>query len=56
MLDWTGDTQVTAHLTSGSAGGARMTIVQIDTETGAVRVRDRYTVLRDSFVFAACGG
>ncbi|MFC5832728.1 hypothetical protein [Nonomuraea insulae] len=56
MLDWTGDTQVTAHLTSGSSGGTRMTIVEIDTETGAVRTRDRYTVLRDSFVFAACGG
>ncbi|MFI6175322.1 hypothetical protein ACIA8R_07260 [Nonomuraea sp. NPDC051191] len=53
MIDWTGDTQVTLHLVSGSS---RMTIVQIDTGTGAVRVRDRYTVLKDTFVFAACGG
>ncbi|WP_155126489.1 hypothetical protein [[Actinomadura] parvosata] len=56
MLDWTADDQVTAHLTSDASGTTRMTIVQIDTETGAVRVRDRYTVLPDSFVFAACGG
>ncbi|MFB9203337.1 hypothetical protein ACFFV7_19230 [Nonomuraea spiralis] len=53
MIDWTGDTQVTLHLVSGSS---RMTIVQIDTETGAVRIRDRYTLLKDTFVFAACGG
>ncbi|TYB52945.1 hypothetical protein FXF51_50095 [Nonomuraea sp. PA05] len=56
MLDWTGDTQVTAHLASDVSGSTRMTIVQIDTATGTVRVRDRYTVLRDSFFFAACGG
>ncbi|MFI7420733.1 hypothetical protein [Nonomuraea sp. NPDC049684] len=53
MIDWTGDTQVTLHLVSGSS---RMTIVQVDTGTGAVRVRDLYTVLKDSFIFAACGG
>ncbi|MEV4111313.1 hypothetical protein [Nonomuraea sp. NPDC049695] len=53
MVDWTGDTQVTLHMLSG---GDRMTIVQIDTETGAVKVRDRYTTLKDTFVFAACGG
>jgi hypothetical protein len=57
MIDWTGDTQVTLHLTGGGGSGAtRMTIVQIDTETGAVKIRDRYSVLKDSFVFAACGG
>ncbi|MGP4098532.1 hypothetical protein [Nonomuraea sp. KM90] len=56
MLDWTGETQVTAHLAGHSSGATRVTIVQIDTVTGQVRVRDRYTVLRDSYVFAACGG
>ncbi|QFY11015.1 hypothetical protein GBF35_34395 [Nonomuraea phyllanthi] len=56
MIDWTGDTQVTLHLTRHRSGGDTMTIVQIDTETGAVRVRDRYTMLKDTFVFAACGG
>ncbi|MFC4009382.1 hypothetical protein ACFOY2_19270 [Nonomuraea purpurea] len=56
MIDWTGDTQVTLHLTREVSGSTRMTIVQIDTETGAVKVRDRYTPLKDSFVFAACGG
>ncbi|MEV1177511.1 hypothetical protein [Nonomuraea sp. NPDC049784] len=53
MVDWTGDTQVTLHLLTGDNG---MTIVQIDTETGAVKVRDKYTMLKDTFVFAACGG
>ncbi|MER6949384.1 hypothetical protein ABT294_35775 [Nonomuraea sp. NPDC000554] len=52
MVDWTGETQVTLHLQNGST----ITIVQIDTETGAVRQRDRYTFLKDTFVFAACGG
>ncbi|MCK2216883.1 hypothetical protein MF672_024265 [Actinomadura sp. ATCC 31491] len=56
MVDWTGDAQVTAHMSRATSKGTRMTIVQIDTATGAVRVRDRYTVLKDSFVFAACGG
>jgi DNA-binding beta-propeller fold protein YncE len=52
-IDWTGDRQVTLHLTT-QAG--RMNVVQIDTGTGAVRLRDRYTVLKDSLVVAACGG
>ncbi|MEU6724472.1 hypothetical protein ABZ917_12260 [Nonomuraea wenchangensis] len=56
MVDWTGAAQVTAHLADSGAKGTAMTIVRIDTETGAVTVRDRYTVLKDSFVFAACGG
>ncbi|MEV4550020.1 hypothetical protein ACI2LC_03870 [Nonomuraea wenchangensis] len=56
MVDWTGATQVTVHLATSGRKGTAMTIVRIDTETGAVTVRDRYTVLKDSFVFAACGG
>ncbi|MET7331519.1 hypothetical protein [Nonomuraea sp. NPDC005650] len=56
MVDWTGDTQVTLHLVQYLDGGNKMTIVQIDTETGAVKVRDRYRMLKDMFVFAACGG
>ncbi|MEQ4722822.1 hypothetical protein [Nonomuraea sp. B19D2] len=52
MIDWTGDTQVTLHMLSGD----KITIVQIDTETGGVTVRDKYTLLKDTFVFAACGG
>ncbi|WP_344218251.1 hypothetical protein [Nonomuraea bangladeshensis] len=56
MVDWTGAAQVTAHLAASGSKGTTMTIVRIDTETGAVTVRDRYTVLKDSFVFAACGG
>ncbi|NUO99248.1 MAG: hypothetical protein HOW59_15100 [Nonomuraea sp.] len=56
MIDWTGDTQVTLHLVGEAGGARRMTIVQVDSETGAVRVRDRYNLLKDTFVFAACGG
>ncbi|MEU6781546.1 hypothetical protein ABZ912_20260 [Nonomuraea angiospora] len=56
MVDWTGDTQVTVHLVQYLEGGNKMTIVQIDTETGTVKVRDRYRMLKGMFVFAACGG
>ncbi|MER7506019.1 hypothetical protein AB0L05_40840 [Nonomuraea pusilla] len=56
MIDWTGDTQVTLHLVRYPGRSTRMTIVQIDTGTGAVKVRDAYTVLKDTYVFAACGG
>ncbi|MEV0385369.1 hypothetical protein [Nonomuraea sp. NPDC050643] len=56
MVDWTGDTQVTVHLSRYAEGGSRMTVAQIDSATGAVRVRDRYTLLPDTYVFAACGG
>ncbi|TMR08263.1 hypothetical protein ETD86_48570 [Nonomuraea turkmeniaca] len=56
MIDWTGDAQVTLHLVRYLSNSTRMTVVQIDTRTGAVKVRDRYTVLKDTFVFAACGG
>jgi ribosomal protein S4E len=57
MIDWTGDRQVTLHLTNYPEGKAsRMTIVQIDTETGAVKTRDHYSIMKDNYVFAACGG
>lgn len=57
MIDWTGESQVTLHLLREREGKAgRMAIVQIDTGTGTVKTRDRYSVLKDSYVFAACGG
>ncbi|MCA2228346.1 hypothetical protein [Nonomuraea aurantiaca] len=57
MIDWTGERQVTLHLVRYPDGKAnKMTIVQVDTETGAVKVRDHYSLLKDSYVFAACGG
>lgn len=57
MIDWTGEKQVTLHLAQYPENKAtKMTIVQIDTETGAVKVRDKYSFLKDTFVFAACGG
>jgi hypothetical protein len=56
MIDWTGDRQVTVHLERPVGKETRMTIAQMDTETGAVTIRDRYTLLKDTFVFASCGG
>ncbi|WP_327091544.1 hypothetical protein OIE66_13125 [Nonomuraea sp. NBC_01738] len=57
MIDWTGGTQVTLHLTeSRDDRPTIMRIVQIDAATGAVKLRDTYKVLADSYVFAACGG
>jgi Tol biopolymer transport system component len=57
MVDWTGDTEVTAHISRTRGNGhTSMRVVQIDTVSGAVTVRDSYDVLRDSYAFAACGG
>lgn len=53
---WTGEEQVTAHLTHGGSGATKMRIVQFDAANGRSRTRDSYTVLRDSYSFAACGG
>ncbi|MFI6322886.1 hypothetical protein ACIBG8_35495 [Nonomuraea sp. NPDC050556] len=55
-IDWTGESQVTLHLANMDGTPTKMTIVQIDSTSGAVRVRDSYTMLTDTFVFAACGG
>ncbi|MEU8246756.1 hypothetical protein [Nonomuraea sp. NPDC048916] len=57
MIDWTGESQVTLHLLQERDDKAGlMTIVRIDTGTGTVKTRDRYAMLKDSYVFAACGG
>ncbi|GAA2806367.1 hypothetical protein [Nonomuraea dietziae] len=56
-LDWTGDNQVTLHVSQYPEGKAtRMTVMQHDVTVGATRVRDSYSMLKDTFVFAACGG
>ncbi|MEU4696465.1 WD40 repeat domain-containing protein [Nonomuraea dietziae] len=56
-LDWTGDNQVTLHVSQYPEGKAtRMTVMQHDVTSGATRVRDSYSMLKDTFVFAACGG
>lgn len=56
-IDWTGENQVTLHLGAYPEDKpTRMTIVQIDVPSGTVKIRDRYDVLADSYVFAACGG
>ncbi|GAA3199534.1 hypothetical protein [Nonomuraea roseoviolacea] len=56
MVDWTGPSQVTVHLVDYKAKGYTVSIAQIDTGTGKVTIRDRYALLKDTFVFAACGG
>ncbi|MCW2882572.1 MAG: hypothetical protein JWQ95_6672 [Sphaerisporangium sp.] len=56
MIDWTGARQVTAHISYvGGEGRLTMRIFQVDPETGAVKVRDSYSI-RNAFTFAACGG
>lgn len=56
-VDWTGDNQVTLHVSQYPEGKAtRMTVLQHDATSGATRVRDTYSMLKDTFVFAACGG
>ncbi|MFE3449991.1 WD40 repeat domain-containing protein [Nonomuraea sp. NPDC059194] len=54
-IDWTGGNQVTLHV-SQYGKATRMTVLQHDVTSGATRVRDAYTILKDTFVFAACGG
>ncbi|NUW45391.1 hypothetical protein [Nonomuraea rhodomycinica] len=57
MVDWTGPSQVTVHLVGYHASKPdTVSIAQIDTGTGKVTIRDRYALLKDTFVFAACGG
>ncbi|MEV0203341.1 hypothetical protein, partial [Nonomuraea sp. NPDC050691] len=57
MVDWTGPSQVTVHLVDyHETKPGTVSIAQIDTGTGKVAIRDRYTLLKDTFVFAACGG
>ncbi|WP_062430760.1 WD40 repeat domain-containing protein [Herbidospora daliensis] len=57
MLDWTGPTQVTLHVSQNLPKVPnRMTVLQHDTKTGVTVVRDRYDILKDTFTYAACGG
>ncbi|MFI6789151.1 hypothetical protein ACIBG4_17690 [Nonomuraea sp. NPDC050383] len=57
MVDWTGPSQVTVHLMRyHDTKPTSVTIAQIDSGTGKVTIRDTYTLLKDTFVFAACGG
>jgi hypothetical protein len=56
-LDWTGDNQVTLHISQEFQGApTRMTVLQHDVTSGATTVRDTYKLLKDTFVYAACGG
>lgn len=56
-IDWTGEAQVTLHLTTYPSGKpTKMTVLQVDITSGAVKVRDSYYLLPDTYTFAACGG
>ncbi|WP_228646747.1 hypothetical protein [Microtetraspora sp. AC03309] len=52
MVDWTGENEVTVHIDRGKS----MWIGEFDTETGAGKVRDTYSLPKDAYTFAACGG
>ena len=55
-VDWTGDDEITVHIShTDKAGRTTMRILLIDPETGAVKVRDSYTVKSDAYFYAACG-
>jgi hypothetical protein len=57
MVDWTGDNEVTVHVSHiADNGQTTMRILQINPETGAVKVRDSYKVKGDSYAYASCGG
>lgn len=57
VLAWTGDTQVTAHV-SRPLDGRRtaVRVLEIDTGTGRTGVRDSYTIGADVFGYAVRGG
>ncbi|MBB2746330.1 UNVERIFIED_ORG: hypothetical protein FHR35_006198 [Microbispora rosea subsp. rosea] len=56
MIDWTGEHEVTVHVSE--SGGPRdvVTVLRIDTQTGKTRVRDRYKVRAGTFTYQSCGG
>jgi hypothetical protein len=57
MVDWTGDQEVTVHVSHTTGDGrTTMRILLVNPETGAIKVRDSYKVKSDSFTYAACGG
>ncbi|MEV5408663.1 hypothetical protein AB0K60_07475 [Thermopolyspora sp. NPDC052614] len=56
VVTWTGENQVTAHVSRIAEGGRTdMRVLQIDTETGGVSTRDSYTIRADAFTYAARG-
>ncbi|MEW9533573.1 hypothetical protein [Microbispora sp. NPDC049125] len=56
MVDWTGDHQVTLHIMATGGSGDHVTVLEVDTETGGVKVRDSYKVRAGTFTYGACGG
>ncbi|GAA0413884.1 hypothetical protein Acor_10420 [Acrocarpospora corrugata] len=56
-LDWTGEYQVTLHASKMSKSARiGMTVLQQDVRSGATTIRDKYELLKDTFVYASCGG
>ncbi|MEV4299693.1 hypothetical protein [Microbispora rosea] len=56
MIDWTGEHEVTVHVTDSEGGRDVVTVLRIDTQTGTTRVRDRYKVRAGIYTYQSCGG
>ncbi|GIH51435.1 hypothetical protein SAMN05421833_13263 [Microbispora rosea] len=56
MIDWTGEHEVTVHVTDSEGGRDVVTVLRIDTRTGTTRVRDRYKVRAGIYTYQSCGG
>lgn len=51
-LDWTGENQLTLHVSRKG----RVTVYEHDVKSGALTVRETYTLLKDTYTYATCGG
>lgn len=56
MIDWTGEHEVTLHITDYGTGRDTVTVMTIDTQTGKTRIRDRYKVRSGVYTYQTCGG
>ncbi|WP_204040996.1 WD40 repeat domain-containing protein [Acrocarpospora phusangensis] len=56
-LDWTGAKQLTLHVSQHfEKAPTKVTVLRHDVKSATTEVRDTYDVLRDTFVYATCGG
>jgi len=55
-IDWTGEHEVTVHVTDYESARDEVTVLRIDTRTGTTRVRDRYKVRPGVYTYQSCGG
>jgi hypothetical protein len=55
-VDWTGEHEVTVHVSDYERARDVVTVLTIDTRTGTTRVRDRYKVRPGVYTYQSCGG